>query len=138
MSLPWRMPCVGSWPSQKSFSMLLVARLGRLEGDEHDLGVSGPSAADLLVGGVGREPAGVADRGGVDAVGCQKIRSAPQKQPMPKIGHSTPSGKGPSAVCPAPRGARALTSPASAPGSARNGLHHRLLITAEDKRMILG
>jgi hypothetical protein len=46
---------------------LLVARHGRVEDDEYDLGVSRPAAADLLVRRVGREAARVAGRRRVHA-----------------------------------------------------------------------
>ena len=52
---------------------LLVARLGRVEHHQHGLGVAGAAAADLLVGGVGREAAGVADGGGPDALGLPEL-----------------------------------------------------------------
>ena len=51
--------------------------------------------AHLLVGRVRCVPTRVADRRGVDAMrSCQKMRSAPQKQPMPKTARSVPSGNG--------------------------------------------
>src|SRR5204862_1398277 len=46
---------------------LVVARLLRVEDDEHGLGVARAAGADLLVGRVRREAAGVADGRGVDA-----------------------------------------------------------------------
>ena len=58
---------------------LLVAGLGGVVGDEHDLGVAGASAADLLVGGVRGGAARVADRGRVDAVGFpEDLLGAPE------------------------------------------------------------
>ena len=51
----------------------VVARAGRVEHDEHDLVVAGARAAHLLVGGVGGEAAGVADRGRVHAVGLPEL-----------------------------------------------------------------
>src|SRR3954470_19643890 len=48
---------------------LLVADLGGVEDGEHGLGVAGPRRADLLIGGVLRVAAGVADRRGPHAVG---------------------------------------------------------------------
>src|SRR5262249_21116772 len=48
---------------------LLVARLPRVEADEHRLGVAGAARADLLVGWVRRVAAGVADSCRVDAGG---------------------------------------------------------------------
>src|SRR5439155_16467518 len=46
---------------------LLVARLLRVEDDEHRLGMTGAARADLLVRRVPREAAGIADRRRVDA-----------------------------------------------------------------------
>ena len=66
-SFPWRIPCVGSCPSQKIAQHLLVARARRVEDGEHGLGVTGAARARLLVGRVRREAAGVADGGRVDA-----------------------------------------------------------------------
>src|SRR3954451_8450733 len=48
---------------------LLVAGLGGVEDGEHGLGVAGPRRADLLIAGVLRVAAGVADRGGPHPVG---------------------------------------------------------------------
>ena len=59
----------GVVPLPEQLQQVLVAGLGGVVGDEHDLGVAGAGAADLLVGGVGRRAAGVAHRGRVDAVG---------------------------------------------------------------------
>ena len=50
--------------------------------------------ADLLVRRVRRVAARVADGGRVDPGARQNIRSAPQKQPIPKIACSVPSGNG--------------------------------------------
>src|SRR6185503_19440342 len=47
---------------------LFVRRLLPVEGDEHDLGVTGRAGADLLVRRVARVAAGVAGRGRVHAV----------------------------------------------------------------------
>ena len=61
MSLPWRMPWVGSWFSQKAFEQAVVGDHGRIEDDQHGFGVAGRAAADLVVGRVGREAADVTD-----------------------------------------------------------------------------
>ncbi len=61
------MPCVGSWLSQNSFKQRLVADPLGVVDDEHRLVMAGPARADLLIGRVRREPAGIADRGDMDA-----------------------------------------------------------------------
>ena len=73
MSPPWRKPWVGSWLSQKSFSRRLVADDGRVEDDADGLGVAGAAGAHLVVRRVLREPAGVADGRGVDALGLPEL-----------------------------------------------------------------
>ena len=58
---PGACPGVGSWSSQNSLSSSLVGDDGRVEHDEHDLGVPGAPGAHLLVGRVRRVATGVAD-----------------------------------------------------------------------------
>ena len=79
---------------------LVVGDLARVVGDEDDLGVAGTAGARLLIGRVGRRAAGVADGGRVDAGQRPEQRSAPQKQPIPKIAGSIPSGNGGSSGVP--------------------------------------
>ena len=66
-SLPWRIPCVGSWFSQKTRSSSRVRDARWVEDDPDDLGVAGPARADLVVGRVRGEAARVADGGRDDA-----------------------------------------------------------------------
>jgi hypothetical protein len=61
VALPHALGRIVALPEQ--LQEVLVARLGRVEHDQHRLGVAGASAADLPVGRVGRMPARVADRG---------------------------------------------------------------------------
>src|SRR5215204_91896 len=67
-SLPWRIPCLGSWLSQKVRKQLLVGDALRVEDHEHDLVVAGAAGAHLLVGRVRCRPASVADGGHEHAV----------------------------------------------------------------------
>jgi hypothetical protein len=62
------MPWVGSCASQKMQQVGIGDDL-RVEHDQHDLGMAGQAGAGLLVGRIGREAAGIADRRNPDAFG---------------------------------------------------------------------
>ena len=114
-SLPWRMPWVGSWCSQKTRSSSLVGDAGRVVDHENDLRVAGPSAADLLVGGVRGEAAGVAD-GRRDH--ARQLPERPSRRPRSSPGRRrrsrAPSGQG--GVSGVPVDVVAARGPASASG----------------------
>ena len=86
------MPWVGLWLSKKSFSSCVVADLLGVEDHEHRLVMAGAAGADLLIGRVRREPAGIADRRDMTPGSSQNFRSAPQKQPSPNRAFSAPCG----------------------------------------------
>jgi len=88
------MPWVGSWFSPEDPQQLLVAGLGRVEHDQHDLGVPGPAGADLLIGRIGGEAPGVAGGGGVDPLGLPELALGAPEAPIPNTARSSPSGNG--------------------------------------------
>ena len=69
---------------EEGLEQLLVADLGRVVAHVHDLGVPGPSAADLLVRGIGVKPPAYPTAVLVTPGVCQNSFSAPQKQPRAK------------------------------------------------------
>ena len=112
--------CPGSGRgSPRTPQQLLVADLRGVVDDQHHLGVPGPAAADLARRsgwrcGRPRSPTAVVYTPG----SRQKIRSAPQKQPMPNTATAEPSGHG-GTMRRAEHGVRAATAPAGrGPGSA--------------------
>src|SRR5829696_7609112 len=66
-SLPWRMPCVGSWLSQ-NLEQVLERDDGGIVDDEDDLVMAGAAGAHLLVGRIGRGPACIAGSRHPDAL----------------------------------------------------------------------
>ena len=83
----------------------------------------GAPGADLLVGGVGREARRRSPTAVVYTPGAsQKMRSAPQKQPMPKTARSVSSGKGGSSGVPSTKWRSGTANGrVSRPGSASSG-----------------
>src|SRR5215207_6209528 len=72
---------------EEALEQLLVADLGRVVADLHDLGVAGTSTADLLVRGVGREATRVADGGIGDSWRVpEQLLGAPEAAEG-KVGH---------------------------------------------------
>src|SRR6266704_1515245 len=94
-SLPWRIPCVGSWFSQKTLSRSAnVTRAGSYTTWTTSACPVYPEQTSSYVG-FGVTPPAYPTAVEITPGIFQNIFSAPQKQPMPKTASWAPSGQGP-------------------------------------------
>ena len=121
-SLPWRMPWVGSWPSQN---------VCRMRSSETFAGSQTTSTASVWPGRAASRPPRTSGsacsrprsrrRSCRRPASCQNRRSAPQKQPMPTTSCWKPSGNGPLSGVPSTSWLAGTGISVSRPGSARSG-----------------
>ena len=104
-----------------------------VEHHQRHLGVAGPAGADLLVGGVRREAAGVAHRGGDDAGGLpEELARSPRSSPCRRRAVSLPSGKGGTIETPLTKWGRGSHSGLVTAGEGLVGVDHLVLLGSEE------
>ena len=129
MSLPCRMPCVGLCASPEHAQQFLITHRRRIEHDQHDFAVASGTGAHLfLVGRVRRGASRAYPTAVVNTpVVCQKRRSAPQKQPMPKTACRRFPANGPFSGCPLTKCVGGTRIASVRPGNASSARGNRSL-----------